>query len=68
MNVSQEQYELMYREYLRRVEENGRRRHKQQHGEMELEDFDGVTSPRFYSFTHTGKYVLSVSYSICRPY
>jgi hypothetical protein len=63
MNVSQEEYERMYGVYLRSVEENRRRRQRQQQREMELEGLDGVTAQRFYSFTHTGKYVFSASYS-----
>jgi len=61
MNVSQEEYERMYGVYLRSVEENRRRRYREQQREMELEDLGSVTAQRFYSFTHTGKYVFSAS-------
>jgi hypothetical protein len=45
----------MYGVYLRSVEENQRRRHREQQREMEHESLDGVTAQRFYSFTHAGK-------------
>jgi hypothetical protein len=60
MNVSQEEYARMYGVYLRSVEENRRRRHREQQREMEQESLGGVTAQRFYSFSHTGKYVSCV--------
>ncbi|KDR15854.1 hypothetical protein L798_10167 [Zootermopsis nevadensis] len=58
MNVSQEEYARMYAVYLRSVDDNRRRRQREQRQEMEHERLGGVTAQRFYSFTHAGKYFV----------